>query len=56
MKLDSCRGQTVHVLQKEKNNQTGAELCQDQDKLGWPASSFSLRFKLFMSFKIGTIL
>ena len=44
--FNSYRGQTVHVLQKEKKKQAGAELCQAQVKLGWPVSSFSLRFKI----------
>jgi hypothetical protein len=39
---------------EKKEKQAGAELCQAQVKLGWPASSFSLRFKFFMSLKIVT--
>jgi hypothetical protein len=42
------------TFRKIRNKQAGAELCQAHVKLGWPASSFSLQFKLFMSLKIGT--
>ena len=41
-------------VDEKRTKQAGAELCQAQVKLGWPASSFSLRFKLVMSLKIGT--
>jgi hypothetical protein len=34
---------------KNNEKQAGAELCQAQVKLGWPANPFSQRFKLFMS-------
>jgi hypothetical protein len=37
-----------------KEKQAGAELCQAQVKLGYPARSLKLPFKLSLSLKIGT--
>jgi hypothetical protein len=38
--------------ERKKEKQAGAELCQAQVKLGSPASSLSLPFKIVLSFKI----